>query len=30
VRDARAALVISEACTVSARDGRIVTLEDVA
>jgi predicted dehydrogenase len=30
VEDARAALVIAEACTVSAREGRIVTLEEVA
>ncbi len=30
VRDARAALVIAEACTVSAREGRIVALEEVA
>ena len=29
VRDARAALVIAEACTISAREGRIVTLEEV-
>lgn len=30
VTDARAALVIAEACSVSAREGRIVTLEEVA
>lgn len=30
VTDARAALVIAEACSVSARQGRIVTLEEVA
>jgi myo-inositol 2-dehydrogenase/D-chiro-inositol 1-dehydrogenase len=30
VEDARAALVIAEACTVSAREGRIVTMEQVA
>lgn len=30
VEDARAALVIAEACTVSAREGRIVTLAEVA
>ncbi|GMQ84737.1 MAG: Gfo/Idh/MocA family oxidoreductase [Acidimicrobiia bacterium] len=30
VQDARAALVIAEACTVSAREGRIVTLNEVA
>jgi len=29
VRDARTALEIAEACTVSAREGRIVTLEEV-
>lgn len=29
VQDARAASVIAEACTVSAREGRIVTLEEV-
>lgn len=29
VHDARAALVIAEACTTSAREGRIVTLEEV-
>ena len=29
VRDARSALVIAEACTISAREGRIVTLEEV-
>jgi myo-inositol 2-dehydrogenase/D-chiro-inositol 1-dehydrogenase len=29
VQDARAASVIAEACTISAREGRIVTLEEV-
>ena len=30
VEDARAALVIAEACTVSAREGRVVALEELA
>jgi myo-inositol 2-dehydrogenase/D-chiro-inositol 1-dehydrogenase len=30
VRDARTALAIAQACTISAKEGRIVTLEEIA